>query len=255
MKPRTNQISPSATVLDGVLLGTGNIVEAGAVIVGPIRIGDGNYFGPNCVVGAPAQDEVIGDELRRDGLRAVSGGSISIGNRNVIREFVTVHRGLTGETVIGDGCYMMAGSHIGHDCVVRDATKIATNAQVGGYCWIGRGAYLGLSSSLHQFVVVGGHSMVGMGSVLTRTTPPGSLVYGNPARLVRPNTVALERLGVSRTDWWEELRDGAAGAGVPEELMEDLEEFEAATARAIELRASVTAWRAARRESGGAASC
>lgn len=247
----TNRIDVDARLIGDVQLGSGNVVEAGAIIVGPIRIGDDNYFGPHCVVGAPAEDEVLADELRRSGLRSTSGGSVSIGNRNVIREFVTVHRGLAGETVIGDDCYIMARSHVAHDCVIRDGTKIATNVQIGGYCWIGRGTYLGLSSSLHQFVVVGGHSMVGMGSILTRTTPPGSLLYGNPARLVKPNAVALERLGVSRTDWWEELRNGAPGVGVPEELAEDFAEFEAATARAIELRASVTAWRNVRRDSGG----
>ena len=252
---KSNRIDPSARLLGDVDLGDGNVIEVGAVIVGPITIGDGNYFGPNCVVGAPAEDDVIAGELKKDGLRAVSGGSISIGDRNVIRELVTVHRGLTGETVIGNDCYVMAHSHIGHDAVLRDRAKIATSAQIGGYCWIGRGTYLGLSSSLHQFVVAGGHSMVGMGSVLIRPTPPGSLVYGNPARLVRPNSMALERLGVSSTDWWEDLRDGAAGASVPAELVEDLAEFEDATARAIELRASVTEWRAARRESGGASRC
>lgn len=248
---RANRIDADARLICDVQLGSGNVVEAGAIIVGPIRIGDDNYFGPHCVVGAPGEDEVLADELRRSGLRAASDGSVSIGNRNVIREFVTVHRGLTGETVIGDDCYIMARSHVAHDCIVRDGAKIATNTQAAGYCWIGRGTYLGISSSLHQFVVVGGHSMVGMGSILTRTAPPGSLLYGNPARLVRPNAVALERLGVSRTDWWEELRDGASGVHIPEGLAEDFAEFEAATTRAIEMRGSVTAWRDARREFGG----
>ena len=245
-----NKINVDAQLIGDVQLGSGNVVEAGAIIVGPIRIGNDNYFGPHCVVGAPAQDEVLADELRHFGLGAMSGGCVSIGNRNIIREFVTVHRGLTGETVIGDACYIMTGSHVAHDCVIRDGTKIANNVQLGGYCWIGRGTYLGLSSSLHQFVIVGGHSMVGMGSILTRNTPPGSLLYGNPASLVRPNAMALERLGVSRTDWWAELRDGASGARVPEELAQDFAEFEAATARAIEQRASVTTWRDVRRRSG-----
>ena len=246
-----NRIDPGARLLGDVQMGSENVIEAGAVIVGPTQIGDGNYFGPNCVVGAPAQDEIVAAELRRDGLGVASEGSVRIGDRNVIREFVTVHRGLTGETVIDDDCYLMAYSHVGHDCTVRDRVKFASNVHTAGYCWIGRGTYLGLSSSLHQFVVVGGHSMVGMGSILTRATPPGSLVYGNPARLVRPNTLALERLGVPRSDWWEALRDDSSDTDVPDELADDFAEFETATARAIELRASVTAWRAARRESGG----
>lgn len=248
---KANRIDTGARLIGDVQLGSGNVVEAGTVIVGPIRIGDGNYFGVNCVVGAPAQDDVVAGELRRGGLGAASEGSVRIGNRNVIREFVTVHRGLTGETVIGDGCYLMAYSHVEHDCMVRDCVKFASNAQTAGYCWIGRGTYLGLTSSLHQFVVVGGHSMVGMGSIMTRSAPPGSLLYGNPARLMRPNAVALERLGVLRKDWWEQLRDGKWDIDVPDELADDFAEFRAATTRAIELRASVTAWRDARREFGG----
>ena len=251
MSINANRVSRDATILGEVSLGFRNVVESGAVIVGPLDVGNDNFFGPHCVVGAPAQDDAVSGRLRRDGLRAASEGSVRIGDRNVIREFVTVHRGLTGETVIGDDCYLMAYSHVEHDCTVRDGAKFASNVHTAGYCWIGSGTYLGLSSSLHQFVVIGGHSMVGMGSILTRTTPPGSLLYGNPARLVRPNSVALERLGVSRTDWWEALRDGTSGFLVPEELAQDFAEFEAATARAIELRASVTAWRNARRESGG----
>lgn len=240
---RSNTVDMRAVLIGDVRFGSDNIVEAGAVIVGPIEIGDENYFGPNCVVGAPAQDDVTSDALRSAGLRSTSGGLISIGNRNVFREFVTVHRGLTGTTVVGDDCYLMAYSHIAHDVVIRNQVKIANTVQLGGYCWIGRGAYLGLSSSLHQFLVVGAHSMIGMGSILTRTTPPASLAYGNPARLVRPNGVALERLGISRTDWWENLRTGARDVGIPQKLAEDYEEFLAAIARAAELRTSVTQWR------------
>lgn len=249
MISRANRISPSATILGNVSLGSGNIVESGAVLVGPLGVGDDNYFGPNCVVGAPAEDDVLADELRRFGLETTYGGSVRIGNQNVIREFVTVHRGLTGETAIGDDCYIMARSHVAHDCVIRDGAKIATNVQLGGYCWVGRGAYLGLSAALHQFVVVGGYSMVGMGSVLTRTVPPCSLLYGNPARLVRPNAVAIERLGISTIDWWEGLRDGSSRVLVPERLAEDFAEFEAAVDCAIALRETVTVWRSAWRGS------
>ena len=251
MSPRTNRISPGATLLGEVSLGSGNVVETGAVLLGPLDVGHDNFFGPHCVVGTPAEDDLLSHDLRKYGLQAAYGGSVRIGSRNVIREFVTVHRGLTGETVIGDDCYIMARSHVAHDCDIRDAVKIATNVQIGGYSWIGRETYLGLSASLHQFVVVGGYSMVGMGSILTRITPPGSLLYGNPARLVRPNAAALQRLGVSRTDWWEGLRDGDSHAAVPAELAKDFAEFEAAVGCRVELRASVTAWRSARREAGG----
>ena len=246
-----NTIHPDARLIGDVRLGEQNVIEAGAVIIGPIRIGDGNFFGINCVVGAPAQDELVADDLRHAGDPQMSDGLVRIGDRNVLREFVTVHRGLTGETVMGDDNYLMAYSHVEHDCTVRDRVKFASNVHTAGYCWIGSGAYLGLSSSLHQFIVVGGHSMVGMGSVVTRSVPLGSLLYGNPARPVRPNIIGLERIGVSRFDWWEGLQRGASDVEVPEGLAKDFAEFEVAVARSSELRASVSAWRDSRREQGG----
>ena len=239
-----NIVDRDARLIGDVELGSRNVVEAGAIIVGPIQVGDENYFGPNCVVGAPAQDELLAENLRRDGILGDWGGSIVVGHRNVIREFATIHRGLTGETAIGNDTYLMAYSHVAHDCVIRDNAKFANSVQLGGYCWIGRGAYLGLSAAIHQFTVVGGYSMVGMGSVVTQSVPPASLLYGSPARVMRPNAVALERLGVSQTSWWEDLSAGSSSVEVPEAMMEDVREFEAALAKAADLRASVSAWRA-----------
>ncbi len=244
-----NRIDSRAIIIGDVRLGSDNVVDAGAVLVGPIDVGDGNYFGPNCVVGAPPQDDAVSHHLRRDGLTAGSDGQLSIGNGNVFREFVTIHRGLTGGTIIGDGCYVMAYSHVAHDCVVRDQVKIANNVQMGGYTWLGRGVYVGLSAVLHQFTVVGGFSMVGMGAVVTMgAVPPGSLLYGSPARLIRPNSVGLDRLGVEDISWWADLARGSSDAHVPLELRDDMAEFRSIIDASEAMRTAVTAWRAQRSE-------
>jgi UDP-N-acetylglucosamine acyltransferase len=242
-----NRIDPRAVILGDVRLGSGNVVEAGAVLVGPIVIGDNNYFGPNCVVGAPPQDDAVGHDLRRNGITAGSEGQLSIGSENVFREFVTVHRGLTGETTIGHSCYLMAYVHVAHDCTIRDYAKLANNVQMGGYTWLGRETYVGLSAVLHQFTVVGAFSMVGMGSVVTLgTVPPASLLYGNPASLIRANSVALNRIGVQDTAWWTELTGDISGVQGPVQLKTDIAEFRSQVAASATQRAEVTAWRSLR---------
>ena len=247
-----NQIDPRAVIVGDVQFGSSNIVEAGAVLVGPMTVGDGNYFGPNCVVGAPPQDDAVGQDLRRNGLKAGSAGGLSIGSDNVVREFVTVHRGLTGDTTIGDACYLMAYSHVPHDCTLRDRVKLANNVQMGGYTWLGRGTYVGLSAVVHQFTVVGAFSMVGMGAVVTMgVVPLGSLLHGSPARLIRPNNVGLERIGVTDFAWWNELNVGGSGVKVPAELSADVAEFRSTVEAAARMRAEVTAWRISRGEEQG----
>lgn len=243
---RANQVDMRAVIIGDVEFGSGNTIGPGAIIVGPTFIGDDNFFGPNCVVGLPPQDDGEAPSLRREGLLAGE-GTLQIGSGNTVREFATVHRGLTGATIIADGCYLMAYSNVQHDCVLGGRVKLANSVQMGGYSWLGRGVYLGLSAVLHQFTVVGAHSMVGMGSVVTRReVPPGSLLHGNPARLKRPNRTALESLGVAGTGWWDALIAGDLTAEVPPELREDMAAFRAACAAAEVSREEVSRWRAAR---------
>lgn len=243
-----NRIHPRAVLTGDIEFGAGNVVESGAVLVGPLTVGDGNFFGPNCVVGGPPQDDAVANELRREGLTAGSSGGLTIGDRNVVREFATIHRGLTGRTIVGDDCYLMAYSHIPHDCVVGDRVKLANSVQMGGYTWLGRGVYLGLSAVLHQFTVIGAYSMIGMGSVVTmREVPPGSLLHGSPARIVRPNAIGLEGAGVTEHGWWSDLIAGSLDVTMPQELEGDLIAFRSAVNEARVAEAAVAAWRAERR--------
>lgn len=243
-----NTIHPRATVIGDVRMGTGNLVDAGAVLVGPMTVGDDNYFGPNCVVGSPPEDELLASWLRRAGTAAELEGRTVIGSRNTIRELVTVNRGTLRDTVIGDDCYVMARGHVPHDAVLGDRVKMATNAHLGGYTWVGDDVYIGLMAVLHQFTVVGAVAMIGMGSVVTvREIPPGSTVYGNPARLIRPNSIGLERIGIRDDSWWLAMSNGE-DVSPPPEIAAGVADFRRAVESSRAMRAMATEWRRSRRE-------
>jgi|LakMenEpi03Aug12_release.lakeMendotaPanAssembly.Ray.scaffolds.fasta_scaffold09310_9 UDP-N-acetylglucosamine acyltransferase len=199
----TNNISASATIIGDVQMGSGNFISNGVTIIGPATIGNNNYFGPNSVVGTPPQDDhfpftdLINATL---GLESTAVG-IRIGNSNVIREFVTIHKGLSSPTIVEDNCYFMSYAHIAHDCKIFSGVKIANNVQMGGYTSLLQGAYIGLSAVIHQFTVVGQFSMVGMGSVTKTNVPPGALTFGAPSKMIKVNKIALERLGIADFSW------------------------------------------------------
>lgn len=187
-----NEIHPTAIIGRGVELGTGNTVGPYTVLEGPMTVGDGNWFGSHCVVGAPAQ--WTGTVGRSDmGRRA--GNGIRIGNENVIREFVTIHQGTDRVTVIGDATYLMAYAHVPHDAFLADGVTLANAVQMGGHTAIGWNSNLGLGTVVHQRQVIGPYAMVGMQSVVTTHLPPGVLAFGAPARIRGVNRVGLERAG------------------------------------------------------------
>jgi UDP-N-acetylglucosamine acyltransferase len=198
-----NQISEFSHILGKVNFGTGNFIGPGAVVIGPVTIGNNNYFGPNCVIGTPPQDDKVSIQSHKVSSLGNPGDSfeVQIGDNNVIREFVTVHKGLTSPTKIGNNCYLMSYAHVAHDCNIYDNVKIANNVQMGGYTSILEGAYIGLSAVLHQFCVIGQYSMIGMGSTTVRNILPTGLAIGSPSRVIKINKVALENLGIRELDW------------------------------------------------------
>lgn len=222
-----NQISEFAHILGDVRIGTGNFVSPGAVIIGPAIIGNNNYFGPNCVIGTPPQDDKINVESHKTS----SLGNLSdffevqIGDNNVIREFVTVHKGITSPTRIGNNCYLMSYAHIAHDCNIYDNVKIANNVQMGGYTSILSGAYIGLSAVLHQFSVIGHYSMIGMGSTTTRNIPPAGLAIGSPSRVIKVNETALLKLGIPEFDWSKKFIENPSLETIHLSLMEEFVEY------------------------------
>lgn len=225
-----NSIHPTAIVAPSVVIGDGNHVGPYAVIEGDVRIGDGNWIGPHVTIGTPAQYTTKKFEF--------NGGSASgiiIGDRCVLREYVTVHQPSTDRTVIEDDCYFMAYCHVSHDTTIRRGVTLANNTQIAGFSEIQEKATVGLSVVIHQFSTIGAYAMVGMASVVTKDIQPFSKVMGNPTRLLGINAVGLTRGGFS-----PELIDRIADAHRRNALDEIEDDAVAAIVRRFAVRGAVT---------------
>jgi len=182
-----NRIHPTAIIGDNVFLGSNNIIDAYAVIDGNTIIGDNNHFFPFCSVGTePEHKSFYGSENK----------GVKIGSDNVIRESVTINAGCYRMTKLGNGIWMLKGSHVGHDTIVGDNCVLGCNVICGGHCYIGKHSNIGLGVVLHQFSVIGGGSMLGMGAVVTKQSfvEPFCTYVGNPARYLKQNLVVFNKL-------------------------------------------------------------
>ena len=193
-----NKIHPSATIGPGVYLGENNIVGPNSVIFGPLGIGDNNWIGPNVVIGTPPQFR--GSEHTASWEINESVNGISIGSRNIIREFVSIERPTRKVTSIGDDCFLMAQTHICHDSKIGNMVTLANSTQVAGHCVIQDFATCGLSVSIHQRSIIGYGAMIGMGSVVTKNIPPLALSFGNPSKLRGANRIGMQRLGYNNEE-------------------------------------------------------
>lgn len=188
-----NIIHPTAIIGDNVRMGCNNIIDAYAVIDGNTIIKDNNHFFPFCSIGSEAEHKSFyGSENK----------GVKIGSDNVIRESVTINAGCYRMTKLGNGIWMLRGSHAGHDAVIADNCTISCNVIIGGHSYIGENSNLGLGSILHQFSVIGGGSMLGMGTVVTKQSKiaPFCTYVGNPARYLKPNQIAINKLSDSVKD-------------------------------------------------------
>ena len=123
---------------------------------------------------------------------------VKIGNNNIIREFVTIHRSMkeNGATVVGDNNYIMAYAHIAHDCQIGNETIITSYAGLSGHVAVEDKAVIGGAAGIHQFVKIGSLSMIGGMSRVVKDVPPYFLVEGNPAKLIGLNSIGLRRSGI-----------------------------------------------------------
>ena len=190
-----NRIHPTAVVGEGVELGADNEIGPYAALLGPCRIGDRNWIGPHAVLGTPGQ--VRGGPHPPAGAAATSGVGVSLGDDNVVRDFVTVQQPTCGRTLVGSRCYLMTQSHVPHDAELGDGVTLANSVQIGGHSRVGPVATLGLGAVVHQRRVIGPGAMVGMGAVVTRDVPPFALVVGSPAAVQGVNRVGMQREGFS----------------------------------------------------------
>lgn len=184
------EIGPYAIIGEHVTLGEGTTVGPHAVIEGWTEIGRDNRIFQFASVGAAPQD------LKFHGEKSY----LRIGDRNMVREFVTLHRGTEsggGETIIGSDNLFMAYSHVAHDCVVGNRVILANGATLAGHVQIDDFAILGGLSAVHQFTRVGAHVMVSGGSMVAQDIPPYTIAQGDRAKTVGLNLVGLKRRGFS----------------------------------------------------------
>jgi len=181
------EIGPYAIVGAAVRLGAGTRVMAHAVLCGPLTLGRGNVVHPFAVLGGPPQDK----KHRESSL------GLEIGDENVFREHVTVHRGAMAPTRVGSSNLFMASSHVAHDVVIGDGCVLANAVQLAGHVIVEDQVTFGGLSGVAQFARIGESAFVAAGSMVERSVPPFVIVQGDRARVRAINRVGLERRGAS----------------------------------------------------------
>ncbi len=182
------EIGPYAMIGPHVTLGAGTKVGPHAVIDGHTTVGRDNTFFQFCSIGAAPQDKKYGGEPTR----------LEIGDRNTIREFVTINRGTvqdSGVTRLGDDNWIMAYVHIAHDCQLSNNITMSNNATLGGHVVIGDWAVLGGFSTVHQFCHIGAYAMTAFTAAVSQDVPPFVTAAGNRAAPAGINSVGLQRRG------------------------------------------------------------
>ena len=188
----TVTVGPYAVIGPEVSLGAGCEIAAHAIITGPSRIGAGNKIGPFTTVGAPPQDLKYSGEPTE----------LIIGDHNVIREYVSIHRGtVTGinQTRIGNHNLLMASVHIAHDCVVGNGVIMANAATLAGHVEIEDRAIIGGLTAIQQFTRIGTFCYIGGMSGVSKDVPPYVIMSGirGQMRVTGINRVGLKRAGFS----------------------------------------------------------
>jgi len=184
------EVGPYAVIGEHVSIGPGTKVGPHAVVEGWTTIGKDNVIFQFASVGADPQDLKFAGEK----------SFLKIGDRNRIREFVTIHRGTEdggGLTQIGDDCLFMAYSHVAHDCKVANHVILANAATLAGHCEVDDYAILGGLSAVHQFTRIGCHVMISGGAMVAQDITPYCIAQGDRAEIAGINLVGLKRRGFS----------------------------------------------------------
>ena len=182
------RIGPFCVVSGAAVIGRGTVLENHVTLMGRVRIGERNRIFPNCVIGGDPQDvSYRGTDTR-----------VEIGDDNLIREGVTINRASEkeeGVTSIGNANFLMANSHVAHDCRVGDHVIIANGTLLGGHVRVQSRASLSGAVAVHHWVTIGGWSFTAGLSRVLHDVPPFMLCEGAPARPRCLNVVALKRGG------------------------------------------------------------
>lgn len=201
-------IHPTAIVDPQARIGAGVSVGAYSIIGADVEIGDGTWIGPHVVINGPTRigrDNKIHQfaslgEAPQDKKYNGEPTELVIGDRNVIREYVTMNRGTPtggGVTRVGSDGLFMAYIHIAHDCQIGDRVIFSNNASLAGHVHVGDQVILSGFTLVHQFCSIGAHAFTGMGSGISKDVPPYLMVAGNPAEPHGINKEGLKRRGFS----------------------------------------------------------
>ncbi len=187
------EIGPWCIVGPEVSIGDGTVLQAHVVLEANTRVGRQNHIYPFAYIGGTPQDKKFHGERTY----------LEIGDRNHIREHVTIHRG-TGNggshTRIGNDNMLMGNVHIAHDCIIGNGCTIANNSMLAGHAVIQDHANVGGGAGIHHFAVVGTCAFVGAMARVSMDVPPFMIVEGNPAEVRGHNHIAMARRGYTEAD-------------------------------------------------------
>ncbi len=184
-------IGPFCIIGSDVEIGDRTVLHSHIVVKGHTKIGCDNQIFQFASIGEANQDLKYNGEPTKT----------IIGDRNRIRESVTIHRGTVqgcGVTRIGDDNLLMINAHIAHDCQIKNRCILANNATLAGHVELDDFVIVGGMSAIHQFVVVGAHVMLGGGSMVSQDVPPYVMAQGNHAQPFGVNLEGLKRRGFDK---------------------------------------------------------
>ena len=185
------EVGPYSIIRHNVSIGAGTLIGPHVIIEPYVNIGQDCHIFQYAAIGAPPQS------LKFKGEKS----DVKIGRGTIIREFVTIHRGTEfggGLTEVGEENFLMAYTHIAHDCITGKKVIFANNATLAGHIIVGDNATIGGLVAIHQFVRIGNYAYVGGKSAVVKDIPPYVLAAGDRAKLHGLNSVGLKRYGFSQ---------------------------------------------------------
>src|SRR6188474_3709730 len=186
------EIGPFSVIGPDVTIGEKTILQSNVVIEGEVTIGRGTLIGHGAIIGVPPQDVSFSADRRT---------KVEIGDDNIIREYCTIHRGSSdgSATKIGDKNFLMAGAHVGHNCLIGNNVVVANNCLLAGHVRVDDGAFLGGGSTFHQFMHIGRLVMVQGSSAFGKDLPP-FVVAAERNSVFGLNVVGLRRAGFNANE-------------------------------------------------------
>ena len=190
-------VSPKAQIGDNATIGPFSIVEedvvigSGTTIASNVLIANGSRIGKECRIHHGAVVGTIPQDLKFHGEASL----MEVGDHTTLREYVTLNRGThaRGKTTVGSHCFLMAYSHVAHDCSVGNHVIVANSVNMGGHVVIEDYAVVGGIVAIHQFTRIGRHAMIGGGFRATKDVPPYVLAGAEPLSFTGLNVVGLKR--------------------------------------------------------------